>query len=386
VVAVRRIDFSRCFNRNHTVKKQHIETRYHINTHPRRKQMRKAIVFAVVAAVLGAGGAQAQQRDSISVVGSSTVYPFATVVAEKFGKSGGFKTPKIESTGTGGGFKLFCSGVGVQHPDISNASRAIKASEFEACDKNGVTEIVEVKIGYDGIVLASSKKGPELKLTTRDIFLALAKEVPDPKGGDALVANPYKTWKDVNAALPDAKIEVLGPPPTSGTRDAFLELAMEPGALKFEGLKKISKDDSKKFQKIFSSVREDGAYIDAGENDNLIVQKLLANPNSVGIFGFSFLDQNTDKIRGALVEGAQPAFESIASGKYPLSRPLFFYVKKAHVGVVPGIQEYLAEFTSEKAWGKDGYLSEKGLIPLPDAERKQVAEAVKTLKPLADVK
>jgi len=333
-----------------------------------------------------AGVVHAQQRDSISIVGSSTVYPFATVVAEKFGKAGSFKTPKIESTGTGGGFKLFCGGVGVQHPDMSNASRAIKATEFEACQKNGVTDIVEVKIGYDGIVVANSKKAPALKLTAKDIFLALAKEVPDPKGGEGLVANPYKTWKEVNASLPDVKIEVLGPPPTSGTRDAFLELGMEPGALKFEGLKKLSKDDPKKFQKVFGSIREDGAYVEAGENDNLIVQKLGTNPNALGIFGFSFLDQNTDKLQGSYVDGNPPTFENIASGKYPMSRPLFFYVKKAHVGVIPGIKEYLAEFTSEKAWGKDGYLSEKGLIPLPDAERKQVADSVKALKALTEVK
>jgi len=350
--------------------------------------MKKALIFLTSVALLAAtvGMVQAQQRDSISIVGSSTVYPFATVVAEKFGKAGSFKAPKIESTGTGGGFKLFCGGVGVQHPDMSNASRAIKASEFETCKKNGVTDIVEVKIGYDGIVVANSKKAAALKLTTKDIFLALAKEVPDPKGGEGLVANPCKTWKDVNASLPDVKIEVLGPPPTSGTRDAFVELAMEQGALKFEGLKKLSKEDGKKFQKVFSSIREDGAYVEAGENDNLIVQKLGANPNALGVFGFSFLDQNNDKIQGSYVDGNPPTFENIASGKYPLSRPLFFYVKKAHVGVIPGIKEYLAEFTSEKAWGKDGYLSEKGLIPLPEAERKQVGESVKALKTVTEVK
>jgi phosphate transport system substrate-binding protein len=342
--------------------------------------------MAIALIATAAATVHAQQRDSISVVGSSTVYPFATVVAEKFGKAGSFKAPKIESTGTGGGFKLFCSGVGVQHPDMSNASRAIKASEFDACKQNGVTEVVEVKIGYDGIVVANSKKAEALKLTTKDIFLALAKDVPDPKGGEGLVANPYKTWKEVNAALPDVKIEVLGPPPTSGTRDAFVELAMESGALKFEGLKKLSKEDAKKFQKVFSSVREDGAYVEAGENDNLIVQKLGANPNALGIFGFSFLDQNSDKVQGSFVDGNPPSFENIANGKYPLSRPLFFYVKKAHVGVIPGIKEYLAEFTSEKAWGKDGYLSEKGLIPLPEAERKQVGENVRALKTLTEVK
>jgi phosphate transport system substrate-binding protein len=328
----------------------------------------------------------AQQRDSISIVGSSTVYPFATVVAERFGKAGSFKTPKIESTGTGGGFKLFCGGVGVQHPDMTNASRAIKASEFETCKSNGVTEIVEVKIGYDGIVLANSNKTKALNLTAKDIFLALAKDIPDTKGGDSMLPNPNKTWKDVNPSLPAVKIEVLGPPPTSGTRDAFLELAMEPGALKFESLKALSKSDDKKFKKIFSSIREDGAYVEAGENDNLIVQKLVANPDALGIFGFSFLDQNADKIHGSLVEGNEPTFENISSGKYPLSRPLFFYVKKAHIGVIPGIKEYMAEFTSEKAFGNDGYLNDKGLIPMPDAERKQVTENVKAQKTLTEVK
>jgi phosphate transport system substrate-binding protein len=351
-------------------------------------KMKKLVWIMVLALFIAAGlrPAAAQSRDYISIAGSSTVYPFSTVVAEKFGKTGGFKTPKVESTGTGGGFKLFCNGVGVQHPDIANASRAIKASEFQACQQNGVKDIVEVKIGYDGIVVANSKKAPELKLTSKDIFLALAKEVPNPRGGEGLVANPYKTWKEVNASLPDVKIEVLGPPPTSGTRDAFMELAMEPGALKFDNLKKLSKEDGKKFQAVFSSIREDGGYVEAGENDNLIVQKLGANPNALGIFGFSFLDQNTDKIQGSYVEGFPPTFENIASGKYPLSRPLFFYVKKAHAGVIPGIKEYLAEFTSEKAWGKDGYLSEKGLIPMSDAERKQQVENVQAMKTLTEVK
>ncbi len=349
--------------------------------------MKKAVIVTLaavfVAATLGTGFAQ--QRDYISIVGSSTVYPFSTVVAEKFGKMGSFKTPKIESTGTGGGFKLFCGGVGVQHADVSNASRAIKASEFETCQKNGVTDIVEVKIGYDGIAVANSKKAPVLKLSRKDLFMALAKEVPDAQGGK-LIPNPYKTWKEVNAALPAVKIEVLGPPPTSGTRDAFLELAMEAGAKKFEMLSKLANEDGKKFQAVAHTIREDGAYIDAGENDNLIVQKLDANPNALGIFGFSFLDQNLDKLHGSLIDGAQAEFDSIASGKYPLSRPLFFYVKKAHVGVIPGIKEFLAEFTSEKAWGKDGYLSEKGLIPMPEAERKQVAESVKALKPVTSAK
>ena len=250
------------------------------------------------------------------------------------------------------------------------------------CSDNGVNGVVEVKIGYDGIVVANSKKSPQQKLTRKELFLALAKQVPDPKGGEKLVANPYKTWKDVNASLPAVKIEVLGPPPTSGTRDAFVELVMESGAKSFGWLKALRKTDKKQFKAVAHTVREDGAYIEAGENDNLIVQKLEANPDAMGIFGFSFLDQNSDKIQGAQVDGVSPTFEAIADGTYPVSRPLFFYVKKAHVGQIPGIKEYLGEFTSEKAWGEEGYLSDKGLIPMPDAERKQFSSDVKNLKPL----
>ena len=337
--------------------------------------------LGVIAFVFMAGAAQA--RDYISIVGSSTVYPFATVVAEQFGKTTPYKTPKIESTGSGGGLKLFCAGVGVEHPDITNASRRIKKSELERCRRNGVAEVVEVKIGYDGIVLANSKKAKPLKLTRKDIFLALAKEVPDPKGGEKLVPNPYRTWKDVNSSLPNKKIEVLGPPPTSGTRDALVELAMEGGAKKFAWIKAMKKKDKQRYKAVCHTIREDGAYIEAGENDNLIVQKLQANPNAVGIFGFSFLDQNTDKIQGSYVDGVQPEFEAIAAGDYPVSRPLFFYVKKAHVNAIPGIKQYLEEFTSEKAWGPDGYLAEKGMIPMPDEERRQFAKDVKQLRTLS---
>jgi phosphate transport system substrate-binding protein len=314
------------------------------------------------------------------------VYPFATVVAENFGKTSRYKTPKIESTGSGGGLKLFCAGVGVEHPDITNASRRIKKSELEKCQSNGVTEIVEVKIGYDGIVLANSKRAKPMKLSRKDIFLALAKEVPDPKGGEKLVANPYRTWKDVNPSLPNIRIEVLGPPPTSGTRDAFVELAMESGAKKFGWLAALRRQDKKKFQAIAHTIREDGAYIEAGENDNLIVQKLAANQNALGIFGLSFLDQNTDKIQGSFVDGVQPTFEAIAAGEYPVSRPLFFYVKKAHIGVIPGMEGYLTEFTSEKAWGPDGYLADKGMIPMPDAERYKYRGDVAKLRVLTALK
>ena len=351
--------------------------------------MRKICTLTVIViftlATIGAVNA-GSGRDYISIVGSSTVYPFATVVAEQFGKSTSFKTPKIESTGSGGGLKLFCAGVGVEHPDITNASRRIKQSEFDRCAQNGVTEIIEVKIGYDGIVLANSKKAEPLKLTRKDIFLALAKDVPDPNGGEKLIPNPYKTWKDVNPSLPAKAIKVLGPPPTSGTRDAFVELAMEGGAKKFAWIKAMKKTNKKNYKAIAHTIREDGVYVEAGENDNLIVQKLNANPDAVGIFGFSFLDQNMDKIQGSYVDGVQPEFDAIADGKYPVSRPLYFYVKKAHVNDIPGIKAYLAEFTSEKAWGEDGYLAEKGMIPMPDEERQQIRSAIESLTILTAVK
>ena len=347
--------------------------------------LRKSAVSAVMLAALwgGANTAQAAGRDYISIVGSSTVYPFTTVVAEQYGKATRFKTPKIESTGTGGGFKLFCAGVGVQHPDVSNASRAIKKSEYDACRQNGVTDIIEIKIGYDGIAIANSKKAPQLQLTLRDIFLALAKEVPDPKGGERVVRNPYKTWKDVNPALPADRIEVIGPPPTSGTRDAFAELALEGGCNTFGWIKDLKKKDEEQYKRICMTVREDGAYVEAGENDNLIVQKLQSNPKALGVFGYSFLDQNRDFVQGSIVEGVPAEYEAIAEGKYPISRPLFFYVKKAHIGVIPGIAEFLTEFTSEKAWGPEGYLSDRGLIAMPDAERAKFREAATRLIPLS---
>ncbi len=312
---------------------------------------------------------QAAGRDYISVVGSSTVYPFSTVVAERFGKSTAFKTPKIESTGTGGGMKLFCKGNGVDTPDITNASRRIKESELKMCHDNGVTEVVEVLIGYDGIVVANDINAHEFKLSTKDLFMALAKEVPTDKAGE-LVANPYTLWSEVNADLPAVKIEVLGPPPTSGTRDAFVELAMEGGCKKFPWIKDTKKSDKSKYKTICHTIREDGAYVEAGENDNLIIQKLQKNPDALGIFGFSFLDQNADLVKGSMVNGAAPEFETIASGEYPVSRPLYFYVKKAHVAEIPGMKEFLAEFTSEKAMGDEGYLTDKGLIPL-DADKYQ---------------
>ncbi len=347
--------------------------------------LKKTIITLMVIALLATASIAmaGSARDYISIVGSSTVYPFATVVAEQFGKTTSFKTPKIESTGSGGGLKLFCAGVGVEHPDITNASRRIKKSEYDKCMANGVDGIIEVKIGYDGIVLANAKKSAPMKLTRKDIYLALAKDVPDPNGGEKLVPNPYTTWQDVNPALPANKIEVLGPPPTSGTRDAFVELAMEAGAKNFAWIAAMKKKDKQMYKAICHTVREDGAYVEAGENDNLIVQKLNANPKALGIFGFSFLDQNSDTIQGSFVDGVPPTFDAIADGAYPVSRPLFFYVKKAHMDVIPGMKAYLAEFTAEKAWGPDGYLADKGMIPMPDAERLRFAANVKDMQSLA---
>ena len=346
--------------------------------------MKLKATFAGLATALAIAStpATAASRDYVSIVGSSTVYPFATVVAERFGRSTGNPTPKIESTGSGGGMKLFCAGVGTQHPDITNASRRMKKGEFETCQANGVKDITEVMIGYDGIVVANSAKSQRMELTLKDIFLALAKDVPDPKGGEKLVANPYKTWKDVNPALPNVKIEVLGPPPTSGTRDAFNELAIEGGCKTFGWLKAMKDQDKNKYKAICRAVREDGHYIEAGENDNLIVQKLEANPDALGVFGFSFLDQNKGKVQGSLINGVGPTFDSIADASYPVSRSMYFYIKKAHVGVIPGIEGYVKEFTSEKAWGDEGYLTEKGLIPAPADMRKATAAAAASLKPM----
>ena len=344
---------------------------------------RKVVALVATVALAATASVFAQSgRDYVYVVGSSTVYPFATVVAERFGRGSEFKTPKIESTGSGGGLKLFCDGVGVDYPDVTNSSRAIKASEVESCAANGVTEIIEVKIGYDGIVFANSMSAETMTLSRADIFLALAKEVPGDADGE-LIENPYQTWQDVNPALPATKIEVLGPPPTSGTRDAFVELAMEGGCKATPWIAALKSTDKNRYKAICHTIREDGRFVEAGENDNLIVQKLQANPGAFGIFGFSFLDQNMEKVKGSLVDGIAPTFDAIADGDYPVSRPLYFYVKKAHVDVIPGLRGFLREFTSERAWGEEGYLSDRGLIPMPDEERKAVAAAVRDLEPLS---
>ncbi len=331
----------------------------------------KALVLIIAAAT---STTYAAGRNTISIVGSSTVYPFATVVAETFGKKTGMRTPKIESTGSGGGMKLFCSGDGINTPDITNASRRIKSTEFEMCEGNGVTNITEVLVGYDGIVIANANSAAQMELSRKDIFLALAKQVPAMDSSETLVANPYKTWADVNASLPAINIEVLGPPPTSGTRDAFAELAMEGGCKSIDWIKAMKKTDKSKYKGICHTVREDGVYIEAGENDNLIVQKLSKNTDALGVFGFSFLLENEDTIQGSLVDGQAPDFDSIASGDYPVSRPLYFYIKNSHVGVVPGIMEYVKEFVSDDAMGEDGYLPEKGLIPLSEQAFSEMAE------------
>lgn len=341
--------------------------------------MKKLLITATIAATFVATAAE---RDTINIVGSSTVFPFATVVAENFGQSTAFKTPKIESTGSGGGMKLFCAGMGVDTPDITNASRRIKKKEFASCNQNGVTDITEVLIGFDGIAIANSKQAPQFQLTRQQLFNALAKEVPAQDGSEKLIPNPYQLWSDVDKSLPSTKIEVLGPPPTSGTRDAFAELVLEGGCKQYDWIKAIKKQDKKQYKKICHTIREDGAYIEAGENDNLIVQKLEANPNALGIFGYSFLEQNTDKVQGSVIEGLSPTFETIASGEYKVSRPLYFYIKNAHVGKIPGIKEYAELFVSEDAVGEDGFLLDKGLIPLAEEQREATRQAVSEGKKL----
>jgi phosphate transport system substrate-binding protein len=344
---------------------------------------RNILISSLAASIVCAMSTNAQAqaaRDSINIVGSSTVYPFTTTVAEQFGRAGKFKTPKVESTGTGGGIKLFCNGVGPQFPDVANASRRMNANEFATCQKNGVKDIVEVKVGYDGLVLAQSKAGATLAPTRKDVYLALAKNVPDPANPSNLIPNPYTTWKDVNKSLPAVKIEALGPPPTSGTRDSFVELYMQSGCRNFAWLNALRAQDEPRFKRACDTVREDGAYVEAGENDNLIVQKLVANKDAVGIFGYSFLEENLDKLKGAVVDGVAPDYDTIASGKFPASRPLFIYVKKQHLNVIPGIAEFVAEYTGEKALGEEGYLADKGLIPPLKNEIGKIREDAKAMK------
>ena len=326
----------------------------------------------VVAALCVAGPALA--RDQIKIVGSSTVFPYTQAAAEEFAKKTGKKSPVVESTGTGGGMKIFCQGLGEGNPDITGASRAMKKSEWALCQKNGVRDITEVLIGYDGLTLAQSKKGNPLNLTKGQLFLALASEVPQ---GNTLVANPYKKWSEIDKLLPDMAITVYGPPPTSGTRDAFVELAMHKGCASLDYFKKkkgeMEKADFKALVKEkCTRMRQDGPFIEAGENDNLIVQRIEADPNALGIFGYSFLYENQDKLQGVKVENVEPGFDTIADGSYDLSRPLFVYIKNPHRKVIGGMEEFIVEYTSDEAMGEDGYLHERGLVVLSDDMLKEM--------------
>jgi phosphate transport system substrate-binding protein len=316
-------------------------------------------------------------RDQIRAVGSSTVYPFASAAAEQFGQGGKFKTPIVESTGTGGGFKLFCGGIGADTPDISNASRPITDSEKENCKKNGVTKVVEVPIGYDGIVIANAKGAAGFNLTKKQIFMALARQLPDKDG--KLVANSYQKWNEIDPKLPVQTIDVYGPPPTSGTRDAFVELAMEEGCKAFPEFTKAYPDEKER-KKSCGLMREDGRYIDAGEDDNMIVQKLVSNKTALGIFGYSFLEENKSKVQGSKLDGVEPTMENIESDKYKLSRSLYIYVKGDHLGKIAGISEFANEIVSEGAIGADGYLTSKGLLPLHDKDKKLARERASSLK------
>ena len=336
----------------------------------------RAVARSLTLALCGyglAGAVASADGHQIAIVGSSTVYPFTTVVAERFSQIKNAAAPKVESTGTGGGMKLLCAGVGAEHPDVSNASRAIKSSEVKLCASNGVSAPVEVKIGYDGIVVANSRVGDVISLSRAELFLALARDVADASGN--LSPNPHQLWSDVNPALPQAEIRVYGPPPTSGTRDAFVELAMEKGCAKTD-MAKLKDKDEDLYDAACTSLREDGAFIEAGENDNLIIQRLVSNPGTYGIFGFSFLEENLDKVQGVKVDGVEPKFETIEDGSYPLGRPLFIYVKKEHVPVKKDLKDFVMFYLDDAALGADGFLLDRGLVPLPAAELAQVRSRV----------
>jgi len=316
---------------------------------------------------------KAKTRNHIQIVGSSTVYPFVATIAESFGRGKKYKTPIVESTGTGGGFKLFCSGIGYNFPDFSNASRKIEKSEISKCNSHGINGIVEIKIGFDGIVLANSISGNKFNLTKKQIFLALADKIPDQEG--KLVSNPYKFWNEIDKSLPKIKIAVYGPPSTSGTRDAFAELVMEDGCKELKEFSRIYLDEKIRKKKC-RIIRNDEHFIEAGENDNLIVQKLKNNPNALGIFGFSFLEENYNSIQPSIIENKIPKFETIISGEYKVSRPLFIYFKKEHLNIIPGMRDFIREIVSNNTIGKDGYLLQKGLIPLSDLETNMVRNEV----------
>ena len=352
--------------------------------------MIRSLKYAVAATALmalaacgdggGAGGSPSGTRSGIWAAGSSTVFPFATRVAETFARTSGGAAPRVESLGTGGGIQAFCQGVGPNTPDIANASRQMKQSEFDLCAKNGVKDIVEIKIGFDGIVIATARNGNGFNFELNDLYEGLAKDVPGPNG--TFIANPTKTWNDVNKGLPVQRIQVYGPPPTSGTRDAFLELGMTPGAKLVPGVKAIE-GDKDRFEAIAHTLREDGAWIDSGENDNAIVQTLTRTPGSLGVFGYSFLEQNLDTVKAETIDGVSPTADTIASGAYPLSRSLYIYVKKAHIGVIPGLQQFVQEFLSEGSAGKGGYLADRGLIPLPEDQLMAQRATIAAMTPMA---
>lgn len=340
-----------------------------------KHSIKASLIASCAAIALAATSASA--RDQIRAVGSSTVYPFTSAAAEQFGQSGAFKTPIVESTGTGGGFKLFCAGVGDTNPDINDASRPITESEKELCAKSGVTKIVEVPIGYDGIVFANAAGAPQIDLTKKQIFLALAAQLPGKDG--KLVANPNQKWSDIDPKLPAQTIEVYGPPPTSGTRDAFVELVMEEASKEFPEYA-AAYPDEKERKKAVGVIRQDGRYIDSGEDDNIIIQKLVSNKNAFGIFGYSFLEENKGKVQGASIGGVAPTMENIESGTYKVSRSLYVYVKGDHLGKVPGLAEFVNEIVSDAAIGPEGYLIAKGLLPLHEKDKNLARERAASLK------
>lgn len=341
--------------------------------------MRRILLSGIAVATALAAGGLAVARDQIAIVGSSTVFPFSSAVAEQFAARGVFRTPRVESTGTGGGMSIFCRGVGLNHPDITNASRRMKPSEFDECQSNGVRDIVEVKIGFDGIVLATAQAGPAMALSKLQVYLALARDLPS-RG--RFIPNPFTRWSQISPTLPDTKIDVMGPPPTSGTRDAFNELVVERGAQRMPQLVQLTEGDDDAFESRALTLREDGAWKDSGENDNLIVQALSRSPTQVGVFGFSFYEENADRVRAVALDGLQPTFQDISDGSYAAARSLYFYLKRQHVGIVPGLAEYAREFVADRSAGPRGYLRRQGMVPLTDAERAVQQGVVARLEPM----
>lgn len=335
----------------------------------------KTFIYAATAAAALSLPAMADAR-GMRAVGSSTVYPFAKAVAERVARANPrLGTPIIESTGTGAGMKLFCSGVGERFPDIENASRRMKASEAKLCAANGVKDVTEIQVGIDGIAFATAKGSPLNGVTTKDVYMALAKT---PYGKP----NRAKTWKDVNAKLPATPIRVYGPPPTSGTRDALGELIMTAGCEANPAMVALKKTNENKYKQVCAGMREDGAFIEAGENDNLIVQKIEANPGTIGIFGYSYLEENLSQVKGLTINGVQPTYANISAFKYPGARPLYVYVKNAHVAAIPAVRAFVAEFTKESAFGPNGYLRQAGLIAAPNGVRARAQQAARTLTPV----